>query len=253
MKLVRDTVLLAKRYGLQLVRNPAWVFVGLSSPLLYLALFTPLLRGLPGVAGHSTGAVLDEFLPGILALLAFSSGIGPGFTVIFELQSGVIERLRVTPTARVALLAGPILANVVAMYVFDAILVGVGVLFGFDVHLGLVIVALLAGLLDATIAAFSMALALRSGGEIQGFAAVINGLNLPVLLLGGVLLPLAIGPLWLRVLGHFDPLYYLVGAARALAGGHLATSATWQAFAVLVPLCALSVVFATRTYRSAVA
>ena len=45
MKLARDTALLARRYALQLARNPAWVFVGLSTPLLYLALFTPLLRG----------------------------------------------------------------------------------------------------------------------------------------------------------------------------------------------------------------
>ncbi|WP_298339086.1 ABC transporter permease [Ferrimicrobium sp.] len=197
--------------------------------------------------------MLDEFLPGILALLAFSSGIGPGFTVIFELQSGLIERLRVTPTARLALLAGPILANVVAMFVFDALLIVVGMLFGFQLHLGLLIVAVLAGLLAATVTAFSMGLALRSGGEIQGFAAVVNGINLPVLLLGGVLLPLAIGPLWLRVLGHFDPLYYLVNAARSLAEGHLATTSTWQAFAVLVPLCAITVFWAARTYQKAVA
>ncbi len=253
MKITRDTYLLARRYALQLLRNPAWVFVGLSTPLLYLALFTPLLRGLPGVAGHSTRAVLDEFLPGILALLAFSTGIGPGFTVLFELQSGLIERLRVTPTARLALLAGPIVANVAAMFVFDVLLVVVGVIFGFQLHVGLLIVAVLAGLLGATVSAFSMALALRSGGEIQGFAAVINGLNLPVLLLGGVLLPLAIGPLWLRVLGHFDPLYYMVAASRSLAQGHLDTAATWQAFAVLVPLCALTTVWAASTYRNAVA
>jgi ABC-2 type transport system permease protein len=253
VKLAADTALLARRYALQLLRNPAWVFVGLSTPLLYLALFTPLLRGLPGVAGHGTGAVLDEFLPGILALLAFSSGIGPGFTVLFELQSGLVERLRVTPTARVALLAGPVIANVAAMYVFDALLVAVGAAFGFDVRPGLLVVAVLAGLLAATVSAFSMALALRSGGEINGFAAVMNGLNLPVLLLGGVLLPLTIGPLWLRVLGHFDPLYYLVAAARVLAQGQLASAATWQAFAVLVPLCALTVTWATRTYRNAVA
>lgn len=253
MKVVRDISLLSRRSGLQLLRSPQWIFVGISSPLLYLALFTPLLRGLPGISGQTTGAALDEFLPGILALLAFSSGIGPGFTVLFELQSGVVERLRVTPSARVALLVGPIVTNVAAMFVFDALLVGVGIGFGFSFHSGLLVVAVLAALLAATVSAFSMALALRSKGEIQGFAAVVNGLNLPVLLLAGVLLPLSVGPLWLRVLGHFDPLYYLVAAARTLAQGHLAAASTWQAFAVLVPLCALSVTWATRTYRNAVA
>jgi len=255
MKVTRDIFLLARRSGLQLLRSPQWIFVGISSPLLYLALFTPLLRGLPGISGQTTGAALDEFLPGILALLVFSSGIGPGFTVLLELQSGVVERLRVTPSARVALLVGPIVTNVAAMFVFDALLVGVGIGFGFgfSFHLGLLVVAVLAALLAATVSAFSMALALRSKGEIQGFAAVVNGLNLPVLLLAGVLLPLSVGPLWLRVLGHFDPLYYLVAAARTLAQGNLAAASTWQAFAVLVPLCAISVTWATRTYRNAVA
>lgn len=253
MKLARDISLLAGRSGLQLLRSPQWIFVGISSPLLYLALFTPLLRGLPGISGQTTGAALDEFLPGILALLAFSSGIGPGFTVLFELQSGVVERLRVTPSARVALLVGPIVTNVAAMFVFDALLVGVGIGFGFSFHPGLLVVAVLAALLAATVSAFSMALALRSKGQIQGFAAVMNGLNLPVLLLAGVLLPLSVGPLWLRVLGHFDPLYYLVAAARTLAQGHLADAPTWQAFAVLVPLCAISITWATRTYQNAVA
>ena len=59
----------------------------------------------------------------------------------------------------------------------------------------------------ATVAAFSIAIALTTG-DISGFAAIINGLNLPVLLLGGVLLPISLGPQWMRVLAHLDPLYY---------------------------------------------
>lgn len=253
MKLVRDIGLLFWRSELQLLRNPVWLFVGMSTPLLYLALFTPLLGKLPGLTGHGTGAVLDEFLPGILSLLAFSSGAGPGFNVIFELQSGVIERFRVTPTSRLALLLGPILASMAAMFVFDAILVAVGIGFGFHAHAGgLLVLAVLAGLLMALVAAFSMATALTTK-EISGFAAVVNGLNLPVLLLAGVLLPIAFGPAWLRALAHVDPLYYLVVAARSLAAGTLSSSATWEAFAVLVPLCALTLAWATRVYRRAVA
>lgn len=253
MKLIRDVGLLFWRSELQLLRNPVWLFVGMSTPLLYLALFTPLLGNLPGIDGRGTGAVLDEFLPGILSLLAFSSGAGPGFNVIFELQAGVIERFRVTPTSRLALLVGPILASMAAMFVFDAVLVAVGIGFGFDAHpAGLLVLALLAGLLMAMVAAFSMAMALTTK-EISGFAAVINGLNLPVLLLAGVLLPIAFGPAWLRGLAHVDPLYYLVVASRSLASGALATSATWEAFAVLVPLCALTLAWATRIYWRAVA
>ena len=51
------------------------------------------------------------FLPGILSLLAFASGIGLGFGTIFELKAASIERFRVTPASRLAILTGPILAT----------------------------------------------------------------------------------------------------------------------------------------------
>jgi ABC-2 type transport system permease protein len=252
MKAARDIALLFQRYLKQLLRNPVWLAVGFSTPILYLALFTPLLRHLAGSGGLPTGNVLDLFLPGILSLLAFSSGIGPGFSTVFELKAGVIERFRVTPASRFAILTGPILASMVMMLVFDAVVVAVGYGFGFSVHwAGLAVLAVLLALLVIIMAAFSIATALITK-EISGFAAIANGINLPVLLLAGVLLPISLGPGWMRVLAHFNPLYYLVQASRVLAGGTLATSAVWQAFAVLVPLCALVLLWATSVFRRAV-
>jgi ABC-2 type transport system permease protein len=248
VKTARDIGLLFQRQITQLLRNPVWLVVGFSTPILYLALFTPLLKNVvPG--GH----VLDLFLPGILALLAFASGVSAGFNTIFELQSGVIERLRVTPASRFAILTGPILASMVMMFVFDAVVVAVGVGFGFSVHwLGLAVLAVLLGLLMIILAAFSIATALITK-QISSFAAIVNGINLPVLLLAGVLLPISLGPTWMSVLAHFNPLYYLVQASRVLASGTLSGTAVWQALAVLVPLCAIVLAWATRVFRKAVA
>ncbi len=253
MKTARDIGLLFQRYATQLLRNPVWLIVGFSTPILYLALFTPLLKNLAGAGGLPSGNVLDLFLPGILSLLAFASGTGPGFSTIFELKAGVIERFRVTPASRFAILTGPILASMVMMFVFDAVVVAVGAGFGFSVHwAGLAVLAVLLGLLMIIMAAFSIATALVTK-EISGFAAIVNGINLPILLLAGVLLPISLGPAWMRVIAHFNPLYYLVQASRVLASGTLADPAVWQAFAVLVPLCALVLTWATRVFRHAVA
>ncbi len=253
MRTVRDTGLLFKRYTLQMLRNPVWLFVGFSTPVLYLALFTPLLKAASRSLGVPSGGVLDFFLPGILSLLAFASGSSMGFGTIFELQSGVIERFRVTPASRFAILIGPILSGLVMMTVFDSVVVAVGYGFGFHVHwLGLVVLAVLLALLASLMAAFSTATALVTK-DISSFAAIINGMNLPMLLLAGVLLPISVGPLWLRVLGHFNPLFYLVQASRFLAAGTFGAPAVWQAFAVLVPLCGLVLFWATRVFRRAVA
>ncbi len=252
MKAIRDTGLLFQRYLRQMLRNPVWLFVGFSTPVLYLVLFTPLLKDLPGTRGE-TRTVLQLFLPGILALLAFASGSSAGFGTIFELQSGLIERLRVTPASRFAILVGPILAGLVMMTAFDAVVVAVGYGFGFTLHWpGLLVLTVLLWALATMMAAFSTATALVTK-EISSFAAIINGINLPILLLAGVLLPISLGPTWLRVLAHFNPLYYLVVASRALAVGDLGSPAVWQAFAVLVPLCVLVLAWATRVFRRAVA
>jgi ABC-2 type transport system permease protein len=250
MKLARDTRLLCWRSTLEYLRNPVWLFVGFSTPLLYLALFTPLLKSIPFVGGKN---VLDHFLPAILALLAWGTGTGIGFGTIFELQAGVVERFRVTPTSRLALLLGPLASGLGWMLLFDLILVGVGAAFGFHIHpAGLLVLAVLLALFMLSMASFSVAMALTTK-EISAFAAVINGLNLPVLLLAGVLLPISLGPEWMKVLAHFNPLYYLVTAARSLGVGTFSGGATWQAFAVLVPLAVLTLAWATRVYRKAVA
>ena len=247
MSVVRDIALLFSRSATHQLRRPAWIFVGFTTPLLYLVLFTPLLRH------YTHGNVLDGFLPGILALLAFASGSGLGFGTIFELRGGVIERLRVTPASRVAILIAPILAAMLMMFVFDAVLVAVAVAFGFHLHwAGLAVLVVLLALMMAATAAFSVTIALITK-EISSFAAIVNGLNLPLLLLAGVLLPISVGPEWLRVLGHFNPLYYLVAASRPLAANHLSDGTLWQAFAVLVPLCVITLTWGTRVFRKAVA
>ena len=248
MKAIRDTALLSQRYTVQMLRNPVWLFVGFSTPLLYLVLFTPLLKHF----STSSSSVIDVFLPGILALLAFASGMALGFGTIFELQEGVIERFRVTPASRFAILMGPILSGMVMMFVFDAVVVAAAAGFGFRVDwAGLAVLVVLLALLMITMSAFSVATALVTK-DISSFAATINGLNLPVLLLAGVLLPISFGPTWMQVLAHLNPLYYAVEGARALSTGSFSNPAVWHAFAVLIPLAAVVVSWATREFRIAV-
>jgi ABC-2 type transport system permease protein len=251
-KTFTDIGLLTHRRIVQTFRNPLWLIVSFSTPVLYLALFTPLLKGFS--PGHPTnGQVLGSFLPGILAFLAFINGSSMGFGTIFELQSGLIERLRVTPASRLAILLGPILAGLAGMFVFDLVVLVIGWAFGFHIHWGgLLVLAVLLSLLMIMFAAFSIAVALVAK-EISSFAALINGINLPVLLLAGVLLPISFGPTWLRVLAHLNPLYYLTESARSLGAGHVATHQVGLAFAVLVPLCVLTLWWATGVFRKAVA
>jgi len=253
MNLPRETWLLFRRKLLETLRQPVWVVMGLTTPLLYLALFAPLLKPLAGGPGFAGGHVLDVFVPGVLVLMAFGSGSGAGWVVISELKSGVIERLRVTPVSRLALLLGTIARDVVMLLVPALVVIAVAVPFGFHPHwAGIGVLLLLLSLVTASTSAISSALGLRLR-DIGALAAVVTGVTLPLTLLSGILLPLSLAPRWMRVLAHVNPLYYAVEAARPLAAGTISTGTVGLGFLVLALLTAVVLWWATQTYRRAVA
>jgi ABC-2 type transport system permease protein len=248
-----QTGLFFRRKLLETLRQPVWIVTGLTTPALYLALFAPLLRSLEGGPGFPTGEVLEVFVPGVLVLVAFGAGMGAGWPVIWELDSGVLERLRVTPASRLALLLGTVLRDVLMFAVPGLVVTVIAACFGFRLHwVGLLLLFLLLALLTAACSAVSSALGLTLK-QIGGLAAVVTGVQLPLTLLAGILLPLSLGPAWLRVLGHLNPMYYAVQAARALAAGSVASGAVGLGFLVTGAAAALALWWGTRAYQQAMA
>lgn len=250
------TGLLLVRKLRETLRQPVWLASGLVTPLLYLALFAPLLDalsdGLASVPGFAGGDVIDGFMPGMLVLFAFGSGMGTGWTVIAELNAGVIERFRVTPVARSAILLGSVAKDCLMFLGPSLVVVAVAAAFGFDVHPGglaatLLLLALLTGAVSAASAALGLELKV-----IGSLAAVVTGLQLPLTLLSGVLLPMSLGPGWLQGIAHANPLFYATEAARELCSGEF-TSTALLGFGVIGALLVLTLAWATRVYRKAVA
>ncbi|HVC76267.1 MAG TPA: ABC transporter permease [Candidatus Micrarchaeaceae archaeon] len=251
MMFLLQIALFFRRKMLETLRQPVWVFMGISVPLLYMALFAPLLKPLAGGPGFPSGRVLDTFLPGILALMAFGAGMGAGWIVIWELQSGVIERLRVTPASRFALLLGGVMRDVVMFIVPALVVIVVAIPFGFHPHwTGIFVLLGLLALLTASVSATSSALGITLK-EIGSLAAVVTGLQLPLTLLSGVLLPLSLGPDWLRVLAHLNPMYYAVEAARDLAAGTTASIVVSEGFLVMCAAVVAALWWGTGSYRKA--
>jgi len=251
MTFALHTGLFFRRKLLEILRQPVWIITGLSAPLLYLALFEPLLKSLAGGAGFPSGQVLEVFVPGILTLMAFGAGMGAGWVVIWEMDSGVIERLRVTPASRLALLLGTVLRDIVMFAVPAVVVIVIAIPFGFQARWGgLALLLLLLAMLTAACSASSSALGIGLK-QIGSLAAVVTGLQLPLTLLSGILLPLSLGPGWLRVLGHLNPMYYAVEAARDLAAGTITTAAVGIGFLVTGTAAALALWWGTRSYRQA--
>jgi ABC-2 type transport system permease protein len=241
-----NTVLILRHQLAQSLRTPAWLFIGLAQPVLYLVLFGPLLDRMAEPFGVDPWLL---FTPGMLVLLGMFGGMSAGFGIVAELRSGVVERQRVTPAHRLSLLMGRVLREVVVVTAQGVILVGVALLFGLRPSwAGVALTLALVALLTAGIAAATIALGLATRTE-NGVAAVANGLQLPVMLLAGILIPMQFAPGWLELLSRFNPVTYTVDAARALFAGDVATTDVGLGAVVTVATAAALIAVGTSRFQ----
>jgi ABC-2 type transport system permease protein len=242
-----DTWVVFQRAMRMLLRNPVWVFFGLTQPILFLVLFGPLLKNVNGggLGGNASWAI---FVPGLLLQLVVFTGGFAGFGIIQELREGVIERQRVTPASRTALTLGRSLCQTVTIGMQSLILVLAAIPFGLDasfngVAVSLVLVMLLT--LGISSASFAMGLILK---DEDSFAPFIQGVTLPLMLLSGVFLPMALAPGWLRHLSEVNPLTHSLDALRDLFHGSFSTSdVAWGSGATVV-LAVLLLWWGSRTF-----
>ncbi|AIS00569.1 ABC transporter permease [Streptomyces glaucescens] len=246
--LLHDTALIYGRYARQTLRSRFALLFGLLMPLLYLLFFGPLLTGLPLGEDGSSWQVL---VPGLLLQLGLFGALFAGFMIIVENGQGVVERMRVTPVSRLALLLGRVLRDATVL-VFQAVLL---VLAALVMGLRAPLAGILAGfafvaLLTVSLASLSYALAMKVRSP-QEFGPLVNAVSMPSMLLSGLMLPMSLGPAWLDVLSHFVPLRYLVDAMRDVYTGHYTSAHMLYGSLVAVAMTALAVTVGTRVFRTA--
>ncbi|WP_020525733.1 ABC transporter permease [Catelliglobosispora koreensis] len=252
MKFLRDTWLVFQRQMLLLLRNPVWVVVGITQPLFYLLLFAPLMKKALGQGAELTDAqAYLIFVPGMLVMVALFTAFS-GFGLIAELRAGVIERNRVTPVSRVALMLGRCLRDVVSL-LFQAVLVTVlAVLFGMRVQLGNALLAyLLIALMALLLSSLGYALGLALKSE-DALAPMLNTFIQPIMLLSGILLPMTLAPAWLQRVADFNPFSWAVKGVRELFAGNPGSPDVWKALVILVPLTVFTLVISSRAFAKSV-
>ena len=256
MSFISDTLFVFRRQQRLLLRVPVFLIVGVLQPILYLALFGPLLTRLPAgtlSGGSGTGGTAEAyqfFVPGLLIQLALFGSTFVGFAIISEWRAGIIERYRVTPVSRVALLTGRVLRDVVTLVVQSTILILAGLAFGLRAPLGAVLLSYVYIVLVAIgLSSLSYATALRIKSE-DAFAPLVNSVVVPLILLSGVMLPMTLGPGWLQGVARVSPFRYIIDAMREAYAGHYWDAVTVEGLCVAVGLAAVLLWLGSRVFVS---
>ncbi|MGV9779561.1 ABC transporter permease [Streptosporangium sp. NPDC003464] len=160
----------------------------------------------------------------------------------------MLERLRVTPAHRMALLLGRVLGSSVTLLIQSVMLIVVGYAFGMRAALPGVLAGLvLMALLGVSLAALSNAVALTMNPDL--FAPVMSTAVVPLVLLSGAFLPMSMAPGWLDALSRLTPFRYVLEALRELFDGHYASWTVAAGVAVTLALSLVCVTVGTRVFN----
>ena len=233
--LLRDSAIVCNRELRPAARDPFTVFFSLTQPLILLALFGPLLDGIPGMGDK----VWNWFVPGVLAMIAIFGTSMTGSNLLQEIHDGSHERMLVTPLHRSSLLIGRAFKEMIPLAGQAVIILLVALPLGLDLNpVGAVVGIVILGIFGIGLGALSYALALTVRNQDWVFWTVQQTLMFPMLILSGTMLPLDNAPGWMQVLVKVNPLRHVVDTERALFAGDFGlaqlASGTCAAVAVAV-------------------
>jgi oleandomycin transport system permease protein len=249
LRLVRHSVVLAKRNLIGVMRNPEALLDVTLQPVIFLAMFTYIFGG--AIAHGSQHDYLQYLLPGILGQTIAFGGVAIGVNLNSDIEKGVFDRFRSLPIARAAPLVGSVLADVVRYVLLCGVTVGFGYVLGFRAHTGALDVAAacllaIAFALCLSWASVFVGMIARTPGAVQGIMML---LVFPLTFGTSTFVPVDTLPGWLQTVTDVNPLTHLIGALRGLMlGGPVQTHVLWTLLWMAV-LLAVFVPLALRAYR----
>ena len=238
---------LAWRALVKMRRNPEQLVDVTAMPVLFTVMFGLMFGG--AVSG-STAHYLPTLIPGIVAMTTITACVGAGIQLREDMDKGVFDRFRSLPIARIAPLAGPMLADLARYAIAAGITLAVGVVMGYRPGGG--VPGVLAGVLLAVITGWSIAWIFlwigtraRSAGAVQGMSMMIM---FPLAFLSNAFVPVDTLPGWLQAVTRVNPVSHVVSALRDLMNHGALTAQVGWAVLGCATVAAIFVPLAVRSY-----
>ncbi|MEV8634625.1 ABC transporter permease [Streptosporangium sp. NPDC051023] len=241
-----QTLMMAWRALMKMRRNPEQLFDVVFQPILFTAMFAFIFGG--AVAGD-VGSYLPQIIPGIIAQTVLTTCMATGTQLREDLEKGVFDRFKSLPIARIAPLAGPMVADLLRYTIAATLTFGMGLVMGYRPGGGAG--GVLAAILLAIFTGWSLAWVFTWVGTIARSAQAVQGISMmilfPLTFLSNAFVPVETLPGWLAAFVRINPVSHLVTATRDLANNALVSGeVAWTLLACLIVIA----IFAPLSVRS---
>ncbi|RKR74065.1 ABC transporter permease [Frondihabitans australicus] len=243
---VRNSFTMAYRGLLKVRRTPEQLIDVTVQPIIFTLMFGYLFGG---AIGGSVAAYLPVLIPGILVQTVITGSVTTGVQLREDMDKGVFDRFKSLPIARIAPLAGALLADTVRYAIATTITLIMGVIMGWRPGGGFWHIVLAGVLVIACAWAISWIFAFfgviaRSASSVQGISFLIL---FPLTFLSNAFVPVNTLQPWLKTFVSFNPVSHLITAVRDLANSGTITGDLWIA---LLGAAIIVAIFAPLTVRA---
>ena len=235
-------------------RNPTLAYgLPIVIPVAVLVLVAKTLARVTDLPGFPTKNYAEWMTPAIIMLTAMT-GVGYAATsLVVDIQSGFLDRLRLLDARPASLLFSRVLFDVVRVLHAGAVLLGLGLLLGTHVNQGVAGIALLFALLVLWATAygglyFVVALYTRNAQAPLALAPLF----LPLQFMSTQFFPKSLLPGWVQAAARWNPFTYMIDAARALTTGPFSALPVARAVAVSLVVMLVTQLLSLRAFMKAV-
>ncbi|MGR6898937.1 ABC transporter permease [Rummeliibacillus sp. BSL5] len=243
---VRNSLTMAHRGLLKVKRTPEQLFDVTLQPIIFTLMFTYIFGGAISGNVHS---YLPVIIPGILVQTVITTSVVTGVQLREDMDKGVFDRFKSLPIARIAPLAGALLADTIRYTIATTMTFTMGYIMGYRPEGGLAFVFLAALLVIICSWAISWIFAFlgvisRTASSVQGISMIVL---FPLTFLSNAFVPADTMPKLIQWFVKFNPISHLVTAVR-----NLTNSGTigWDFTISLIGAAVIVAIFAPLTVRA---
>jgi ABC-type polysaccharide/polyol phosphate export systems, permease component len=243
---LRNSLTMAYRGVLKIRRTPEQLFDVTLQPIIFTLMFTYIFGG--AISGD-VQSYLPVIIPGILVQTVITTSIVTGVQLREDMDKGVFDRFKSLPIARIAPLAGALLADTIRYTIATVLTFSMGFIMGYrpDGGIGSVILAALLVILVS----WSMSWIFAFFGVISRTASSVQGISMlvlfPLTFMSNAFVPAETMPKWLQWFVNINPVSHVVSAVRELTNsGTVGSDLVWS----LVGAAIIVAVFAPITVRA---
>jgi ABC-2 type transport system permease protein len=216
-QIINKSYIMAEMEVRKLLHDPTELITRAIQPVLWLGIFGEALSRIKAIP--TPGITYMQFItPGILTQSVTFIAIFYGLSIIWERDMGLLQKILVTPTSRIALVWGKMvsagvrgLSQAIIIFLLAIVLKIYLQITLFSIFGVIIIIMLGAGFF----AGLSMIIAsiVKTRERFMGIGQIIT---LPLFFASNAIYPIDIMPNWLQFIAKINPLSYMVDGLRSI-------------------------------------